>query len=66
LRGREDDALDALERAEKGGSIYVFWHYLLLHNQIFDDIRDEPRFEALVQRVKDEMQRQRTEYLNNR
>ena len=66
LRGRGDDALDALERAEKDGSIYVYWHYQLIYNRIFDDIRDQPRFKALVQRVKDEMQRQRTEYVTNR
>jgi hypothetical protein len=66
LRGRGDDALDALERAEKNGSIYVFWQYRLIHNRIFDDIRDHPRFEALMQRVKAEMKRQRAEFNNNR
>ena len=66
LRGRGDDALDALERAEKNGSIYVYWHYQLIYNRIFDDIRDHPRFEALVQRVKTEMKRQRAEFNNNR
>jgi hypothetical protein len=66
LRGRGDDALDALERAEKNGSIYVYWHYKLIYNRIFDDIRDHPRFESLVQRVKAEMKRQRAEFNNNR
>ena len=66
LRGRGDDAMDALERAEKNGSIYVYWHYQLIYNRIFDDIRDHPRFEALVQRVKAEMKRQRAQFNNNR
>jgi len=66
LRGRGDDALDALERAEKNGSIYVYWHYRLIHNRIFDDIRDHPRFAALVERVKSEMERQRIEFNNTR
>ncbi len=66
LRGRRDDALDALERAEKNGSIYVYWHYQLIYNRIFDEFRDHPRFEALVQRVKAEMKRQRVEFNNNR
>ncbi len=65
LRGRGDDALDALERAEKNGSIYVIWQYRLIYNRIFDDIRDHPRFEALVQRVQTEMKRQRAEFNNN-
>ena len=66
LRGREDEALDALERAETNGSIYVLWHYLLIHNRIFDDIRDDPQFTALVERVKAEMQRQQAEFRKNR
>ena len=66
LRGRGDGALDALERAEKNGSIYVFWHYRLIHNRIFNEIRDHPRFMALVQRVKAEMKRQWAEFNNNR
>jgi TolB-like protein/Tfp pilus assembly protein PilF len=65
LRGRADDALIALERAEQNGTIYAFWQYRLIHNRIFDDIRDDPRFTALVERVNAEMQRQRTEYNNN-
>ena len=60
------DALDALERAEEIGTIYILWQYRLIHNRIFDDVRDHPRYVALVDRVKAEMQRQRDEYRNNR
>ena len=66
LLSREDDALDALERAEKNGTLYLLWQYKLIHNRIFDDIRDDPRFTALVERVKAEMKRQRAEFNNNR
>jgi len=66
LRDRWVEAQDALERAEEKGTIYAYWHYRLIHNRIFDDIRDQPRFEALVQRVQTEMQRQRIRLNNNR
>ena len=66
LRGRWDEAQDALERAEKKGTIYVYWQYRLIHNRIFDEMRDHPRFEALVQRVQAEMQRQRIQLNNKR
>jgi TolB-like protein len=66
LQGRLDDAMDALERAEKNGSMYLLWQYRLIHNRIFDEIRDHPRFEALVERVEAEMQRQRNEYVSKR
>lgn len=66
LRGNNGDALDALERAEKSGTLYSLWQYQLSHNRIFDGIRDEPRYVALVDRVKAEMQRQRIELRNNR
>ncbi len=66
LRGRWVEAQDALERAEENGTIYAFWQYRLIHNRIFDDIRDQPRFKALVQRVQAEMQRQRIQLNNNR
>ena len=65
LRGRWDDALNALERAEKNGSLYALWHYHLIDNRIFDNIRGRPRFEALVRRVQAEMQRQRIQLNNN-
>jgi TolB-like protein/Flp pilus assembly protein TadD len=66
LRGRGDDALDALERAEMNGMIYAYWQHRLIRNRIFDGIRDHPRFAALVERVRADMARQRTEYINNR
>jgi hypothetical protein len=66
LRGHNSDALDALEHAEKSGTLYLLWQYQLSHNRIFDEIRDHPRFVALVDRVKAEMQRQRTELGNDR
>jgi TolB-like protein/Flp pilus assembly protein TadD len=66
LRGRVDEALDALERAEKNGSIYAYWHHRLVRNRIFDEIRDQPRFQALMLRVEAEMNRQRAEFRDNR
>jgi hypothetical protein len=66
VRGRADDALAALERAEQNGTIYAYWQYRLIHNRIFDDIREHPRFSALVERVNAEMQRQRTEFNDKR
>jgi len=66
LRDRWVEAQDALERAEEKGTIYAYWHYRLIHNRIFDDMRDQPRFKALVQRVQAEMQRQRIQLNNNR
>ena len=60
LRGRPEAALDALEEAEQSGTIYNFWQLRLLHNGVFEDIRDHPRFEALVGRVEAEMDRQRS------
>jgi TolB-like protein/DNA-binding winged helix-turn-helix (wHTH) protein/Tfp pilus assembly protein PilF len=61
LRGRSEAALNALERAEKDSTIYNFWQLRLLHNSVFEDIRKHPRFEALVERVKTEINRQRAE-----
>ena len=66
LHGRDDDALDALEQSEMDGTIYSLWHHYLVDNRIFDDIRDHPRYVALLERVKVEMQRQRTELGKNR
>ena len=66
LRGRWVEAQDALEHAEEKGSIYAYWQYRLIHNRIFDDMRDQPRFKALVQRVQAEMQRQRIQLNNKR
>jgi hypothetical protein len=66
LRGRWVEAQDALERAEEKGTIYAYWQYRLIHNRIFDDMRDQPRFKALVQRVQAEMQRQRIQMNNSR
>ncbi len=61
LRGRSEAALNALEQAEKNGTIYNFWQLRLLHNGVFEDILNHPRFEALVERVETEMARQRAE-----
>ena len=66
LRGRVDEALEALERAEKNGTIYVYWHHRLTRNSIFDEIRGQPRFQALVQRVEAEMKRQLADLKINR
>ena len=66
LRGRDDDALDALERSEENRTIYSLWQFYLVHNHIFDIIRDRPRYVALLERVKAEMARQQSEYKKNR
>ena len=61
LRGDVDGALDALEKAERDRTLYIAWHAFLLHNEIFAGIRHHPRFGGLIERVADEMRRQRTE-----
>lgn len=61
LRGDRDGALDALEQAERDRTIYSGWHVFLLHNPIFSDLRQRPRFKALIKRVRGEMDRQRRE-----
>jgi hypothetical protein len=66
LRGLKNDALDALERVEETRTIYLGWRFHLVQNRNFDGIRDHPRFVALLERVKAEMERQRTELRNNR
>ena len=59
LRNNRQAALDALEKAERDGTIYNFWQLRLLHNGIFSQLRDQPRYKALVNRVSTEMSRQR-------
>lgn len=59
LRGDLEGALDALEQAERDRTIYFWWHVFLLHNETFTRMRHHPRFEALVDRVRGEMDRQR-------
>lgn len=61
LRGDLEGALDALEQGERDRTIYLWWPVFLLHNEIFADIRHHPRFQALIERVSDEMGRQRAE-----
>ena len=63
LRGQTEAALDALERAELDRTIYHSWQLFLLHNEIFAEIRDHPRFGALLERVRSEMNRQREELI---
>lgn len=59
LRGRTEAALDALEKAERERTIYYRWHLVLLHNEIFAEFRDQPRFVALVERIQRDVSRQR-------
>ena len=61
LRGRTDAALDALEKAERDRTIYRWWQPELLHNEIFAEFRDHPRFLALVKRIRQDLSRQRDE-----
>lgn len=44
---------------ERDRIIYHSWHLFLLHNEIFSGFRNHPRFEALIERVTEEMRRQR-------
>ena len=61
LRGDYEGALNALEQALGDRTIFQGWHVFLLHNPIFADIRERPRFMAIVEQVRDEVQRQRAE-----
>ena len=61
LRGKDDAALDALEKAETDRTIYRNWEIFLLHNSLFSAIRNRPRYVALVERVRQEMARQLAE-----
>jgi TolB-like protein/DNA-binding winged helix-turn-helix (wHTH) protein len=56
-------ALDALEQGQRDGTLYHSWHLFLLHNEIFRDIRQHPRFKALLRTVTEEMGRQREAFL---
>lgn len=59
LRGRTEEALDALEKAERDRTIYYRWHLVLEHNEIFAGFRDHPRFTVLVERIQRDLNRQR-------
>ncbi|MEX2124213.1 MAG: hypothetical protein WD795_09995 [Woeseia sp.] len=48
-----------MEQAERDRTIYHSWHLFLLHNEIFSGFRNHPRFEVLIERVAEEMRRQR-------
>jgi tetratricopeptide (TPR) repeat protein len=61
LRGDYEGALNALEQALGDRTIFQGWHVFLLHNPIFADIQERPRFMAIVEQVRDEVQRQRAE-----
>lgn len=61
LRGRTEAAIDALEQAERDRTIYQNWQLFVLHNESFAGFRDHPRFAALIERIRDEMKRQREE-----
>jgi hypothetical protein len=56
-----EDALDALEQAETDRTIYRNWEVYLPHSSLFSNLRDHPRFAALVERTKLEMARQLAE-----
>jgi len=61
LRGRTEPALDALEKAERDRTIYHWWQLAVLHNEIFAGLRQHPRFVALVERIRNDLRRQREE-----
>jgi TolB-like protein/DNA-binding winged helix-turn-helix (wHTH) protein/Flp pilus assembly protein TadD len=61
LRGRTEEALDALEKAERDRTIYRWWQPEVLHNEIFAALRTHPRFVALIARIQADLGRQREE-----
>jgi TolB-like protein/DNA-binding winged helix-turn-helix (wHTH) protein len=61
LRGDYEGALSALEQALGDRTIFHGWHVFLLHNPIFADLRESPRFMAIVEQVRNEVHRQRAE-----
>jgi TolB-like protein/DNA-binding winged helix-turn-helix (wHTH) protein len=66
LRGDYEGALKALEQAVGDRTIFQGWHVFLLHNPIFADIRDHPRFVSIVEQVRNEVQKQRAELSESR
>jgi len=65
LRGKTAAALDALEKAERERTIYHCWHFCLLHNEIFAEFRNHPRFVALVEKIQSDLGRQRDQLRQN-
>jgi len=59
LRGETEAALDALEKAERDRTIYHCWQFCLVHNEIFAEFRNHPRFVALVEKIRRDIDRQR-------
>ncbi len=59
LRGRTEEALRALEKAERDRTIYHRWQLVLLHNELFSEFRSHPRFTAIVERIREDVRRQR-------
>jgi adenylate cyclase len=59
LRGRTEAALDALEKAERDRTIYHWWQLEILHNEVFAGLRKHPRFTALVERMRQDLRKQR-------
>lgn len=58
LGGKNEAALDALEQAERDRTIYRNWEIFLVHSSIFSEIREQPRYSALLDRIRREMARQ--------
>jgi hypothetical protein len=50
--GANDEALDALDNATQRG--FVHYPYIALHNRLFENIRQDPRFQEMMVRVKRE------------
>jgi tetratricopeptide (TPR) repeat protein len=54
LQGKTEEALAALRQAINEGW-RVYWWYFLEHDPILDSIRDEPKFQAMLEEVKADM-----------
>jgi TolB-like protein/DNA-binding winged helix-turn-helix (wHTH) protein len=61
LRGDRRGALDALEQAERDRTIHHWWQLTLLHSGVFAELRGDPRFTALIGRIRADLERQRAE-----